>query len=159
MCTKEEVRQVMVETVTPLWMRKALSVIGMISVLFIGWLAYEVHVQGTITANKLNAAELKHAESNSELLAKIDNVRFVYSTVNIEMLGKIDRLSDQIDHIKEIAIGRSKDRYTGTQAEARAKLIDARNKASDQLEDERWKTISSRINRNKNLIEKYHKIP
>ena len=130
MCTKQEVREVIRETVTPSWIKNVMNFTAMCAVLFLGWLAYTVHMQ----------------ESN--MIVELNNIRLTYSTSNLELLSRIDRLDDRLVSFKETAYSRSNDRYTGTQARAREKLL-----------DERCKMMFDRVNRLETVIEKHHKIP
>ena len=140
MCTKEEVRQVIKEVVMPAWTRHLLSLTGVCMLGLLSWLVASVHNQDAILERALNNIK------NSQMVGVA------------KLTGRIELLTVELKNIKEVAINRSVDRYTGTQARAREKFIDSRNKASDILENERYKVISDKVKRNKYLIEKHHKI-
>ena len=136
MCTKAEVRQVIKEAVVPAWARAVMSSAIMWAMILLAWLSITTHEQTTAVQELKGSSILRDAR----------------------LTGRIEVLITELNNIKEVAINRSADRYTGTQAKAREKQVDARNKASDALENERWKAMHEDIVRNKQLTDERCKV-
>lgn len=62
-----------------------------------------------------------HAQDN--LLAEMKTTTQVSTA---RLTGKLELLATQITNLKELAIDRSKDRYTGTEARSRSAIMDER---------------------------------
>ena len=136
MCTKAEVREVIRDAVVPAWARAVMSAAIMGAMILLAWLSITTHDQTTAVQELKSSSILRDAR----------------------LTGRIEVLITELNNIKEVAINRSADRYTGTQARAREKQVDARNKASDTLEDERWKAMDADIVRNKKLTDERCKV-
>jgi len=134
MCTKEEVREVVMENSLPNWAKIIFSSVGIGFMMLMSWSLYTIHEQ------EGNTKDLK-----VEIIEKINGMNSTFILNNALIAGKIELLTTQLTNIKEIAIDRSDDRYTGKQAKSRSKLI-----------DERCKTVTERIKRIEVLIEKHH---
>ena len=130
MCTQEEVRQVMKETVAPQWMRIVVGLTGTAVVLLLSWVLLTVEAQSDYMRDfKLDISE------NISLL-RID------STNTHALLSKnISVLENKLLNVKEQSLNRSSDRYTGREAKSRNNLI-----------DERCIIVGKRLDR----LEKYH---
>jgi len=123
MCTEEEVRQVVKKASLPLWVQYALSILSIITVSSVGWLLSNAH------ESKIQFLEYKKelteisAEREKNFLAlvlennRLSSEREKASILAIALLtGKIELLSSNLVNIKEVAIDRSTDRYTGSDA-------------------------------------------
>lgn len=135
-------------------MRRVLGAVVVLTVMFIGWLAYETHkqdaarqIQEASVLKQLNASALAQEKSNSELVSKIDNIHFVFAALTSEIKNRVDRLELRLNHIKELSVSRSADRWTGKDAKSRNDLV-----------DERGITVNRRLKEIEDAIEKTHKI-
>ena len=109
MCTKEEVKEVVKAAALPPWLRNGLMV-GAFALL--SWTLTEVHLQD----GRLEM--IKHSNSD-----EIATLKLVLSTQNGLLTSRLEILVNELSNIKAIAIERSKDRYTGTQARSYEKLM------------------------------------
>lgn len=165
MCTQAEVREVIKETVTPVWAKRLLGAGILLAILFLGWLSYETHMQDQArleqdasVSKQLNEMRKEQAKGNSDLCSKIDNIRFIFATSVAEATSKVDRLALELDHVKELALSRSGDRYTGRDATARNNLVDERYKARDEQIIARKEVVDRRLKEIEDAIQKQHKI-
>lgn len=104
MCSKEEVRDVIRSETAPAWMRylvgaMAAGILGLMS-----WLLLNSHAQDNLLAEMKTTTQVSTAR----------------------LTGKLELLATQIVNLKELAIDRSKDRYTGTEARSRNAIMDER---------------------------------
>jgi len=130
MCTQEEVRQVMKETVAPQWMRIVVGLTGTAVVLLLSWVLFTVEAQSDYMRDfKLDISE------NISLL-RIDS-----ANTHALLSKNISVLENKLLNIKEQSFNRSSDRYTGSQAKSRNNLI-----------DERCKSMNKRVEK----LESYH---
>ncbi len=118
MCTKEEVRDVVRGESAPTWMRYMVGAMGAGVIGLMSWLLLNSHAQ-------------------DNLLAQLETTTQVSAA---RLTGKLELLATQIINLKELAIDRSKDRYTGTEARSRNAIMDERcrvlNTRMDSLEED-----------------------
>ena len=154
MCTKEEVREVILEERLPVLAKIALSSFGVGFLMLVAWALFTIHSQeGNTKDLKVEVVKMIGSintnlhQNNSLIMTKISSLNSSFLLNNAMLTGKIELLTTQLKNIKEVAIDRSSDRYTGKQARSRNALV-----------DERCDSVNKRIDNNKNNIEKYHKI-
>ena len=128
MCTQDEVRQVVRQN-NPPWTKYITALFGTGMLFLLSWLLFTVHEQ----------------EANLE--RGLSEIRMSNTVINAQLSNKIEILSNQLLNIKEIAISRSGDRYTGSQAKSRNLLV-----------DERCKVVDRRLEEIEELIDKHHTI-
>jgi len=118
MCTKAEVRDVIRSESAPAWMRYMVGAMGAGILGLMSWLLMNSHSQDALLADVKTTTQVSTAK----------------------LTGKLELLATQITNLKELAIDRSKDRYTGTQARSRNAIMDERcrvlNMRMDDLEEE-----------------------
>ena len=156
MCTKAEVREVMLETNAPTWMRVAIGVMvaGILGLL--GWMLLSTHAQeGYIkdfrTEVITNILEMRTEVTKSVAEAKLTSVKNTAT-----LTSKFAILSTELKNIKETSLARSSDRYTGTEARTINKGFDDRMDARSVLMDERCMSIRKEVEDIKDLIDKHH---
>jgi len=110
MCTKEEVRQVIRSEVTPAWMRYTLGLMGTGILMLLAWLLFNSTQQDKILAD----------------------FRTVNKVAMASLTGKMDLLNNKLTNLKEVAVNRSQDRYTGTEARAKNELFELKCKQNDK---------------------------
>ena len=141
MCTKQEVREVILETRAPTWMRYVMGLLGSGVVLLLGWLLFTVHSQ---------EGYLK--DFRTEIVSVMSEIKITTTLNNAMMNGKFETLAVELKNIKETAINRSADRYTGTEAQGINRAIHAKIDARGRLVDERCNQITKRLD----VLERAH---
>ena len=126
MCTQQEVRDVIREA-NPAWTRYIVGLFGAGMIALLSWLTLAVH------------------EQDANMEKGLSELRITNSLNNNNLANRIDILSNQLINLKEVAISRSGDRYTGTQARSRNLLV-----------DERCKVVDRRLKEIEELISKHH---
>jgi len=141
MCSKEEVRQV-VRSEAPSRIPPTLLAFGMTGVLIINsWLLFNANETGKV---------ILEAKRVNEVALAI-------------LTGEVKRLSDSLTNIKEVAISRSSDRYTGSQARRDKALINEKVKniinntdLRHDMSQERQNRQDIRLSEVEKQIKKYH---
>lgn len=118
MCTKNEVRDVIRSESAPAWMRYMVGAMGAGILGLMSWLLMNSHSQDALLAELKTTTQVSTAR----------------------LTGKLELVATQIVNLKELAIDRSKDRYTGTEARSRNVIMDERcrvlNMRMDSLEED-----------------------
>jgi len=173
MCTEEEVRQVIKKASLPLWVQYALSALSLITVSSIGWLLLNAHeTELKFLEYKKELTELSmHREQTFLALVlennKLSSEREKASILAIALLtGKIELLSNNLENIKEVAINRSTDRYTGSQARSDKALTAEQFKNTHRRHDmsqlrqtksdERQDRTDKRLTTLEQIVKDYH---
>lgn len=144
MCTKEEVREVIKETVTPIWVRYLIGLVVAIALSLQSWSLITVHEQ--------EAKSITHEKHIAAVLS--------------EMSEKISSVAIRLELLKEATERGTSDRYFGKDAEAREKLVDEqfknthfRHDMSQERQDRaslRQDKTDNRLDRIEEIIKEYH---
>ena len=126
MCSKAEVREVVREN-NPIWSKYVATLFSGGIIILLSWLSFTVHNQEAMLEKGLSDLKISNTISNAQLA------------------NRIEILTNQLVNIKEVAIARSNDRYTGSQARSRNLLV-----------DERCKVVDRRLKDIEELISKHH---
>ena len=123
MCTKAEVREVMLETKAPAWMRYVISLLGLGAVSLLTWISLSVHAQDG------NLKDLK-----TEMISSMSEMR-MSSTIETGLLtNRVIVLSTELKNFREATVLASNKTVT----------IDA-VKSRNSLVDERYRSFSRRL--------------
>ena len=170
MCSKEEVSQVVRKASLPLWVQYALSALSLITVSSVGWLLVNAHkTELAFFEYKKELTELS-AEREKTFLAlirendKLSSEREKASILAVALLtGKIELLASNLANIKEVAIDRSTDRYTGSQASSdkalvfeQIKNIKISTNRRHDMSQERQNRQDKRLSEVERQIKEYH---
>ena len=108
--------------VNPMWTKYLLGFIGSGMVLLLAWVLLSVHNQESVLKDGMNEIKITSLKTSAAL------------TVEFKVL------SNEFSNIKETFKSRRADRYTGTQARDRSKLMDERcasiKKELEEIKDE-----------------------
>lgn len=104
MCTQAEVREVIRSEAPPKWTQYLINFLGTGILVLLSWILYSVHDQASTLAD----------------------IRTVNKVSIATLTGKVELLATNLNNIKEIAIDRSDDRWTGRDAKSRNLLVDER---------------------------------
>lgn len=135
MCTQDEIREVIRE-VAPVYTKYLVGVFVAGVMTLLGWVLYEVHNQDTNISTVLN-------KQSKEISKQLSHMELSYSNSNIEIMGKIGRIDDNMDHLKDLVI--DKTLSVAREAKAREKLV-----------DERCSTFRKRLEDLEDAIERHH---
>ena len=137
MCTKEEVRDV-IRSESPSKLPPILLNIGVLgTITLMSWMLYTIHQQDKT---------LLDTKSSQQIALAV-------------LTGSVGLLRNELKNIKEVAISRSKDRYTGSQAKSDKALFDERCNASNRRHDDSLKRqdmSDKRVERLEIIVQKYH---
>ena len=137
MCTKEDVRSV-IRSEAPSKLPPILLNLGVLGVItLMSWMLYTVHQQDKI---------LLDVKSSQQISLAV-------------LTGTVELLRNELKNIKEVAINRSKDRYTGSQARSDKALFTERCNASNRRHDEsllRHKETNEKIDDLSEIVRKHH---
>lgn len=137
MCTKEEVRQVVRSEAPSKIPPVLLNLLGAGILVLLSWLAFD--------ANQKDKTISEAKRTNEVALAVLT--------------GNVELLATNLSNIKEIAVSRSTDRYTGSQAKSDKALFEQSVRELHRRHDmsqERQDRADKRINSISNLIKEYH---
>lgn len=132
MCTKSEVREVMLETRAPAWMRYILGLLGLGAVSLLTWISLTVHAQDG------NLKDLK-----TDMVSSIMDMRIAATVDNAVLTSKVTILSSELNSLKSTVIKANSESVTKSQIISRNTLV-----------DERHRTFSRRLETIENDIKK-----
>ena len=140
MCSKEEVRDVVRSEAPSKVPAIILNVFSAGIVILLSWLLYDAHQKDIV----------------------IEEGKRINQVALATITGKIELLSTNLANIKEVAISRSSDRYTGSQARSDKALIKEQIKALHRRHDmsqERQSRQDVRLSTLEKTVKEHHSRP